>query len=261
MSADPVLKDLLAIALQAAAIARDIIMPLYDSGFGVEFKSDGTPVTDADRRAEAAIRDFLARECPSHGVLGEEYGETPGSGPYRWLLDPIDGTKSFVHHVPLFGTLIALERSGDPVVGVIACHALGETASAASGFGAHLNGNPIHVSGVRSVADATVLTTSIQGLQIALGDGLDAFLPLPKLLRTWGDCYGYLQVACGRADAMLDPVMNPWDAAALFPIIREAGGAITTWGGDPVVGESVAASNGALHAELLASLRGPRTGS
>ncbi|MCA9830557.1 MAG: inositol monophosphatase family protein [Dehalococcoidia bacterium] len=255
MTPDPELGALLAIALHAADIARDVIMPLYESGVGVELKSDGTPVTDADRRAEAAIREFLARECPDHSVLGEEYGESAGSSMYRWLLDPIDGTKSFIHHVPLFGTLIALERAGDPVVGVIACHALNETASAAAGHGAHLNGRPIRVSRVTSVAEATVLTTSIQGMQIALGDGLDAFLPQPMLLRTWGDCYGYLQVACGRADAMLDPVMNSWDAAALFPIIREAGGTITTWDGQPVVGDSVAASNGALHAELLNLLR------
>lgn len=246
---------MLAIALHAAELARDVIMPLYESGVGVELKSDGTPVTDADRRAEATIREFLARECPDHSVLGEEYGESAGSGDYRWLLDPIDGTKSFIHHVPLFGTLIALERAGDPVVGVIACHALNETASAAAGHGAHLNGIPIRVSNVGTIAEATVLTTSIQGMQIALGDQLDAILPKPKLLRTWGDCYGYLQVACGRADAMLDPIMNPWDASALFPILREAGGSITTWSGEPVVGDSVAASNGVLHAELLDMLR------
>ena len=255
MTAEPELGELLTIALHAADLARDVIMPLYEYGVGVEFKSDGTPVTDADRRAESTIREFLARECPDHSVLGEEYGESAGAGVYRWLLDPIDGTKSFIHHVPLFGTLIALEQAGDPVVGVIACHALNETASAAAGHGARLNGRPIHVSAVATVAEATVLTTSIQGMQIALGDRLDAFLPKPKLLRTWGDCYGYLQVACGRADAMLDPVMNRWDAAALFPILREAGGSITTWSGEPVVGDSVAASNGVLHAELLDMLR------
>lgn len=259
MTPDPALGELLAIALKAAEIARGVVMPLYEQGVGVEFKADGTPVTDADRRAEAAMREFLARECPEHRVLGEEHGETGGGGSgYRWVLDPIDGTKSFIHHVPLFGTLVALERDGEPVVGVIACHAAGETAWAADGHGAHVNGRRVRVSEVATLAEATVLTTSIQGLQIAMGDRLAPFLPLPKLIRTWGDCYGYLQVAAGRAEVMLDPAMSRWDAAALYPIVREAGGAITTWQGDPGVGDSVAASNGRLHAELLGILNAGR---
>ncbi len=129
------LKDLLEIARRAALVAGEVIMPLYNAGTSVELKSDNTPVTIADKNAELAIREFLLRECPSHGVLGEEFPETPGDGRHRWILDPIDGTKSFIHHVPLFGTLIALERDGVPLVGVIACHAVGETASGATGVG------------------------------------------------------------------------------------------------------------------------------
>src|SRR5690349_16778621 len=106
------LAELLDIARRAALVARDVIMPLYEAGTSVELKADRTPVTAADRGAEEAIRSFLAKECPAHGVLGEEFGETPGDGRHRWILDPIDGTKSFIHHVPLFGTLIALERDG-----------------------------------------------------------------------------------------------------------------------------------------------------
>jgi histidinol phosphatase-like enzyme (inositol monophosphatase family) len=254
VSADAELGELLEIARRAAVIAGDVIMPLYRSGFGVELKADGTPVTEADRRAEEAIREFLGRECPGHAIIGEEYGETPGSGPYRWLLDPIDGTKSFVHHVPLFGTLISLERDEVPVVGVIACHAAGETASAAAGHGAFLNGDRIRVSEVANMEEATVLLTTVQGMQRYHGAALEQIHRRAKLVRTWGDCYGYLMVAAGRAEVMLDPIMNRWDASALYPIIREAGGTITTWSGGSEVGDSVAASNGLLHAAVLALL-------
>jgi histidinol-phosphatase len=248
------LGDLLLIARRAAVIARDVIMPLYESAITVELKADRTPVTVADRGAEEAIRAFLQRECPTHGILGEEFGETAGDGRYRWILDPIDGTKSFIHHVPLFGTLIALERDGEPVVGVIACHAVGETAYAATGEGAWLNERPARVSSVSSLAEATVSTTSVSRLLAQYPRILNAFSGHVGLLRTWGDCYGYLMVATGRADVMLDPEMNIWDAAALYPIILEAGGRITTWAGTDDVGGSSAATNGLLHTQVLALL-------
>lgn len=243
--------DLLAVALRAAAIARDVIMPLYESALTVELKADRTPVTIADKRAEEAIRAFLQRECPSHGILGEEFGETPGDGRHRWILDPIDGTKSFIHHVPLFGTLIALERDGEPAVGVIACHAVGETAAAAKGEGATLNGHPTLVSGVAPIAEATVSMTSATRIEADHPKVWRALSAEARMIRTWGDCYGYLMVAAGRVEAMLDPQMNIWDAAALYPIITEAGGRMTTWQGDDRVGDSVAASNGLVHEELL----------
>ena len=229
-------------------------MPLYETALTVELKADRTPVTLADRRAEEAIREFLRRECPAHGVLGEEFGEVAGDGRHRWILDPIDGTKSFIHHVPLFGTLIALERDGEPVVGVIACHAVGETASAATGEGAWLNGEPARVSTVASLAEATVSMTSPSRMLSGHPRTFNALAGRVGLLRAWGDCYGYLMVASGRADAMLDPEMNIWDAAALYPIIREGGGRITTWAGEERVGESTAASNGLLHEQVLALL-------
>lgn len=243
--------DLLAIARRAADIARDVIMPLYESALTVELKADRTPVTIADKRAEEAIRAFLQRECPAHGILGEEFGETPGDGRHRWILDPIDGTKSFIHHVPLFGTLIALERDGQPVVGVIACHAVGETAAAARGEGATLNGRPARVSGVSPIAEATISMTSATRVEADHPRAWEALSARARMIRTWGDCYGYLMVAAGRAEAMLDPEMNIWDAAALYPIITEAGGRMTTWSGENRVGDSVAASNGLVHEELL----------
>ncbi len=249
------LGELLQIARRAADIARDVIMPLYASGTAVELKADRTPVTIADRNAETAMREFLARECPQHGILGEEFGETAGDGRHRWILDPIDGTKSFMHHVPLFGTLIALERDGEPVVGVIACHAAGETASAAKGMGAFLNGQPARVSDVATIDEATLSMTSYARTAGKHPKGFDSLVSRCKLARAWGDCYGYLMVAAGRAEIMLDPDMSIWDAAALYPVITEAGGAFSTWDGTPGVGDSVVATNGALHAEVISALR------
>lgn len=244
------LRDFLAIALRAANVARDVIMPIYAQGFAVETKTDGTPVTVADRGAEEALRAFLARECPGHGVIGEEFGVMPGAGPYRWVLDPIDGTKAFVRRVPLWGTLIALEYEERPVVGVIACHAADETAAAATGLGCTINGARARVSEVGSLDGALINTSSVTGLAAAvdLRSG-----PLGRV-RTWGDCYGYLMVAAGRAEVMLDPVMNHWDIAALVPVIREAGGTITGWHGEPEPLESCVATNGPLHGAILAAL-------
>jgi histidinol phosphatase-like enzyme (inositol monophosphatase family) len=251
------LAGLLAIARQAAALAGQVILPVYRSAFSVELKADRTPVTVADRRAEEVMREFLARECPAHGILGEEFPELPGDGRHRWILDPIDGTKAFVHRVPLFGTLVALERDGEPVVGVIACHAVGETVSAATGLGAWLDAERVQVSNVARLAEATVNTTSYARLA-EMHPAAFARLIAPgtaALVRGWGDCYGYLMVATGRADVMLDPEMSIWDAAALYPVIREAGGAITCWDGSPGPGNSVVATNGLLQAEVLHLLR------
>lgn len=249
------LANLLEIARRAAEVAGKVIMPLYERGTSVELKADRTPVTEADRRAELAIREFLARECPGHGILGEEFGETAGEGRYRWILDPIDGTKSFIHHVPLFGTLVALERDGEPVVGVIACHAAGETASAARGLGAFLNGERITVSTVGRIEDATLSMTSYARTAAMHPKGFASLVSRCGLARAWGDCYGYLMVAAGRAEIMLDPEMSIWDAAALYPVVTEAGGGFSQWDGTPGVGNSVVATNGVLHAAVLAALR------
>lgn len=249
------LAELLGIARRAAEIARAVIMPLYESGTSVELKEDRTPVTAADRGAEEAMRAFLQRECPTHGVLGEEFGETPGDGRHRWILDPIDGTKSFIHHVPLFGTLVALERDRTPVVGVIACHAAGETAYAAQGLGAFLNGKPAHVSPTAELSAATVSMTSYSQMSRLYPAGFRSLVDGCGLARAWGDCYGYLMVASGRADVMLDPEMSIWDAAALYPVITEAGGRMTTWEGEDRVGGSVIATNGLLHEAVLAALQ------
>jgi myo-inositol-1(or 4)-monophosphatase len=248
------LRELLRIALRANEIAAEVIMPLYRAGIVAELKADRTPVTEADKNAELAIREFLAREVPGHGVIGEEFGEDAGDGRHRWILDPIDGTKSFMHHVPLFGTLVALELDGAPALGVIGCHAAGETAWAARGHGAWLNGERIRVSGTASMPDATVSMTSAARLSESYPGAWERLRARARLVRTWGDCYGYLMVASGRADVMLDPAMNLWDVAALYPVITEAGGRITTWEGEDRVGESAIATNGVLHDAILGAI-------
>ncbi|MEJ5220842.1 MAG: inositol monophosphatase family protein [Tepidiforma sp.] len=245
------LDDLLAVALRAADIARDVIMPIYAGRFDVERKADRTPVTEADRRAEIAMREFFARETPGFGVLGEEYGETPGDGRHRWVVDPIDGTKSFIHRVPLFGTLVALEQDGEPVLGVIACPAVGETVAAAVGRGARHNGEPCRVSDVDRLDDATLTMTSFARTAARRPRGYAALVERCGLARAWGDCYRYLLVPTGRAEIMLDPDMSTWDAAALQPIVREAGGGFSQWDGNPRLGDSAVATNGRLHAEVL----------
>ena len=250
------LANLLEIARRAAVLAGEVIMPLYNAGTSVELKADRTPVTIADKNAELAIREFLARECPGHGILGEEFGETPGDGRNRWILDPIDGTKSFIHHVPLFGTLIALERDGVPVVGVIACHAVAETVSAAEGLGTQLNGQPCYVSKTSDLKDATISMTSVSRMLKGQSEGVARLAASCGLARAWGDCYGYMMVATGRADVMIDPIVNLWDAAALFPVITEAGGRFSSWDGTPGVGDSAVATNGLLHDAVVHALAG-----
>ena len=253
---DPQLDEFTSLARRAAALAGEIVMPLYEQRLTVELKADGTPVTEADRRAEEAMRELFARETPSFGVLGEEHGESPGDGRHRWVIDPIDGTKSYIHRVPLFGTLVALERDGEPVVGVVACPAVGETAWASRGGGAFLNGEPTRVSETGSLGEATVLTTSSVTLHRRSPRGFARLGEEARLLRSWGDCYGYLAVIAGRAEAMIDPVVNPWDIAPFAVILEEAGGRLTTWAGVDGAGEDAVATNGRIHEALLDVLTG-----
>ncbi len=245
----PELKELLAVALEGARRAGEVILRLYRKGTPAELKADATPVTEADRRAELLLREYFAGETPGYGFLGEEYGEVAGVVPGRWIVDPIDGTKAYVHGVPLFGTLIALEWRGVPVLGIVACHAAGETVWAARGLGAYLNGQPCRVSSVGALEAATVLATDWRAV-IARPGGTELFRRA-RLARTWGDCYGYLLVASGRAEVMLDPELNLWDVAALEPVIAEAGGRMADWPGVPAPRASAVAANAALFSEVM----------
>jgi histidinol phosphatase-like enzyme (inositol monophosphatase family) len=240
------LKSRLEFALDVYEDARKLILSFYQqASLEVEEKKDFSPVTEADRGAELLIRERLAVAFPNDGILGEEFPEKPGTSVFRWILDPVDGTKSFVHGVPLFGTLIGLEAiDGEQrkcVMGVCGLPALGEVVYAHEGGGAFwkIPDQPVrqvHVSKVNTIESCTFLTTNMQRWQkIGKWEAYSEILERCKLSRGWGDCYGHILVATGRADLMADPALNPWDAAALVPILQEAGGHFVDWKGNPTI--------------------------
>jgi histidinol phosphatase-like enzyme (inositol monophosphatase family) len=250
-------------AREAGAITRR----WFEAGVAPETKMDGSPVTVADREAEAFLRERIEARYPEDGILGEEFGEARPGAPRRWILDPIDGTRSFVRGVPLYGVLIALEeRIGVPDsghglrLGVAHFPMLGETVAAARGTGCWWNGRRARVSPIDRMTDALVLTTSarLDGPEAA---GWNRLAGGAGGARTWGDAYGYLLVATGRAEVMVDFRLALWDVAALIPIIEEAGGVITSLEG--ACGASMTsgvATNAHLAAEarrLLASPAAP----
>ncbi len=228
----------------------------------VEQKHDYSPVTVADRQAEQLLRQRIAERFADDGILGEEFGEQAGASGYRWILDPIDGTRSFVRGVPLYGTMVAVELDTQAVIGVVYLPGLDEMASAATGQGAwHQRGaaepRRAHVSAQRPLS-AGLLTSS--DTRFPTEPKQRAYLHLQQAAgtsRTWGDCYGYVLVATGRAEVMVDPIMHVWDTAAVAPIVVEAGGTFTDWQGQPTIhaGEAIA-TNGHVLDEVLAITRG-----
>lgn len=223
----------------------------------VEVKKDASPVTAADRGAEAVLRRAIGSRFPDHGILGEEYGEDRPDAEFLWVLDPIDGTRAFVAGSPLFGTLIALLHQGQPVLGAIHLPVwkqlfLGDGRTAAC------NGRPIRVRDGVPLERATVLVTDVLAPERHHpGGGFDALARRCAMLRTWGDCTGYTLVAAGGAQVMLDAIMNPWDIAALIPVIRGAGGVITDWHGKaPWPAESTVAASPDLHPQVIDILVG-----
>lgn len=266
---DPIQSRLEA-AVRWAREAGDLTLTYYRRrDLAIEFKADASPVTAADRAAEQLLRSRIREFFPHDSVLGEEYGAMVGTSGYQWVLDPIDGTKSFVHGVPLYTTLVAVLAADRPKIGIIYAPAVGEMVFAAEGGGcwyvdtnaADAAPTPARVSGVRKLKDALFLTTEVMAYSTARKkDALPAYLELQKasrLTRTWGDGYGYMMVAIGRAEVMIDPVMNLWDAAPLQTVIQEAGGHFSDWQGNPTVhsGESVA-TNGLVSEEVIAITRG-----
>jgi histidinol phosphatase-like enzyme (inositol monophosphatase family) len=247
------LNETLSFAIDIARGAGDITLKYFRKNPTTSTKSDGSYVTIADREAESYLRARIGERFPNDGVLGEEEGEAEGTSGRRWIIDPIDGTFAFVHGVPFYGVLIALEIQGESKIGVVNIPALGEIVSAATGLGCFLNGQRTRVSPTRSLEDALLLCTDFSAChRYGFGKAIDELQRSSKANRTWGDCYGYVLVATGRAEVMLDPVMNIWDCAPLLPIIEEAGGTFTDWNGRRTikVGNSIA-TNGLLFEEVM----------
>lgn len=252
-------RDILELALDAAVEAGRITLQYFQTrSFETEIKEDNSPVTIADKLAEKRLIGMIRARYPDHAILGEESGASDGSAPVTWILDPIDGTKNFICGLPFYGVLVGVEIEGTVAVGVAHFPALGETYYASTGGGAYWNGRRIRVSTVSDLAQAVVLTTNTRAFdrhpdKAAAHEHLAAGA---KMYRSWGDCYGHVLVASGRAEVMLDPKMSPWDSAALMPIVEEAGGVFTDWSGNPTVhGGSAVSTNAALRplvAEVLA---------
>jgi histidinol phosphatase-like enzyme (inositol monophosphatase family) len=254
----------LVLALQIAREAGKITLEYFRrDDLEVERKGDDSPVTIADRRAEEHLRNRIAEAFAHDGVVGEELTDTPGSSAFRWIVDPIDGTKSFIHGVPLYGTLIGIELEGEPVAGVIQIPALDECVYACKGQGAwYVQGQkakrPAKVSKTAPLAQGVFLTTAVPTFdEIDRHDVYERLESTARLTRTWGDCYGYLLVATGRAELMVDPIAAVWDLAPLLPILEEAGGAFTDWQGRRTIHSGQAlATNGLIQEEVLALVQG-----
>lgn len=247
----------LATALSWADECDAIALEHFRIGVPAETKSDGTPVTAADRAIEQALRRAIEREFPTDAVLGEEEGAA-GAGGRRWIIDPIDGTKNYLRGIPAFGTLIALEEDGRVALGVVSAPALGARWWASAGGGAFRDGKRIRVSEVDDLERAEIASGGIDSFR--RHGFLDGFLALAARVarqRGFGDFWGHMLVAQGSIEVMLEPAVAAWDVAALKPIVQEAGGRLTTVEGESRVnGGSAVSTNGILHDQVLALLAG-----
>jgi myo-inositol-1(or 4)-monophosphatase len=242
---------------ELARESGDFIKPLYrQPSVVVEAKADQSPVTIADRGAEELMRARIGKRFPDHGILGEEFGSERTDAEFVWVLDPVDGTKAFITGLPLWGTLIALLHEGQPVLGCIHQPIL-EQFVLGDGSVTHLNGRVVSCRRTTQIEQATLLTSDpLTPAKLQNGPAFEALQRRAKLVRTWGDCYGYLLLATGWADIALDPIMNPWDIAALVPIVRGSGGVISDWKGESAfpAESTVAAATPALHEQVIAAL-------
>ena len=250
----------LAAALEAARLAGTIALRYFRGRFDVTLKTDQTPVTQADREAERAIVDRLRATFPDIGVLGEEYGEQ-GTQRRRWIIDPIDGTQNFVRGIPYWATLIALEEDGEVTLGVVHAPATGDLLWARRGGGAFANDEPLRVSTIDRLADATVCHSSLRYVRqlrpARYWDGFVRLIDQTGRQRGFGDYFGYTFVLRGQAELMIECDLKPWDLAPFKVLFDEAGGRLTDFEGRPTIySGTVLASNGRLHAEALAVLNG-----
>jgi histidinol phosphatase-like enzyme (inositol monophosphatase family) len=247
--------SLLATAVELVRAAGELTLRWFQrTGLQVDTKVDGTPVTEADRAAERFLREELGRRFPNDAIVGEEEPDHTGTSGRTWTIDPIDGTKAFTRGVPLYSNLLALDDEHGPAIGIVNIPALGEVVAAGRGLGCTHNDRPCGVSATAAVDGAYASTSGVDGWP---RDMLDRVLAAGLRLRTWGDGYGYLLVATGRIDVMIDPVVAPYDVAPMRTILREAGGRFTDLRGvDRADGGSGLATNGRLHDAVLAVLAG-----
>lgn len=219
------LEELHNAAVEIACLGGNYTLQFYQQDLKVERKKDTSPVTLADRETELLMRKEIRKRFPGHGILGEEHGKINPDNEVQWILDPIDGTKSFIHGIPFYTTLVGVLYNNEPVSGVIFAPALDELCEAMQGKGARFNGEPCSVRACKSLQDATFLTTDVTtAAEVDLEKPLHNLLGRTRMHRTWGDAYGHMMVATGRADIMFDPILNIWDAAPLLTILQEAGG-------------------------------------
>jgi len=250
------LAEVLDFAVEAAQLAGSFTLGYFNASPPVELKADRTPVTAADRGAEERLRKRIEARFPTHGIVGEEYGEKAGTEPARWILDPIDGTFSFISGVPLYAVLVGFEWEGEAVAGVIHMPALQETVYAARGLGCRWNGRRAHVSDVKDLSEARLVFASAKfAKKTGKGPEFERLLAAAGNDRGWCDAYGYALVATGRAEIAVDPRMALWDTAALLPVITEAGGTLTDWRGNPThTAPEAIATNGHLLKPVLSAM-------
>jgi myo-inositol-1(or 4)-monophosphatase len=253
------LRDYLDFATETAYLAGQLTLGYFQTGIRPDFKDDDTPVTVADQKSEALIRDRIEKRFPGHAIVGEEYGPAGSEGDsHRWFIDPIDGTKAFVRGVPLYAVLIGLEVEGSIVAGVAHFPALGEMIAAASGLGCWWNGRPARVSEGARLEDGLLVHADAASFEkYGRGEAWTRLKAAAGFRAGWSDAYGYLLVATGRAEVMLDPIMNTWDCAPFPVILQEAGGYFGNWNGQTTIyaGESLA-TNQHLLSQVLNLIRG-----
>ncbi len=238
-----------------AQVSADVIKNYFRNTVSIETKADLSPVTIADKKAEEVMREMISKHYPDHGIIGEEFGETNKDAEYTWVLDPIDGTKSFICGAYSFGTLIGLVKNGEPILGVYN-HPILNDFLIGDNFETTINGEKTNIRNCKNLSEAVLLTTD--HLNIEKYQSIDKFnslLKKVKLYRNWGDCYGYYLLATGYADIMIDPIMSLWDLLPLIPIIKGAGGIITDYHGkDPIEGKSAVTASKQIHSKVISIL-------
>ena len=230
------IKSLLEAAIEIATLGGEHTLKYFKQNIDVISKEDDSPVTIADRETEQLMRDQIGKRFSDHGIIGEEFGKTNEESNIQWVLDPIDGTKAFIHGIPFYTNLVGVLIDDEPIVGVINCPALNEICAAAIGHGITYNGEACRMKETMTLDDCTVLVTEINRFnKMGMQPQFQELLDKTKIHRTWGDAYGHMMVATGRAEIMIDPILSIWDAAALLPVMKEAGGVFSDFDGKETI--------------------------